>query len=280
MPDRPRHPGLAAFLTLLAPGLGQIYNGEWAKAIVLLAVTIPLGIVFVLLLFSPWFQIVLPLAIVAGLVLWVYAMVDAMKTADRFAESYELKPFNRVVVYVAIALAFGITRGLFAEFFRSTFIQAFRVPSEAMMPTIVPGDYVFVDRRPSARTPRRGDLVVFPNPQNPRTQYIKRVVGTAGDRIEIHDKTLFVNGNAQAENYVVHIDPATHPGSFDPRDNMDAYVVPHGNYFVLGDNRDNSLDSRFFGPVAHIDGKLRGIYWSWDPERHAARWDRVGRLLE
>ena len=277
MTDRPRKPALAAFLTLLAPGLGQIYNGEWAKALVLLSVTIPLVIAVVLLLFSPWFHFVLPLAIVAGQGLWAYAMFDAVKTAGRFSASYELKPFNRVLVYVAIVLAFGITRGLFTEFLRSTFVQAFRVPSEAMMPTLVPGDYVFADRRPSARTPRRGDLVVCANPEKPRAQFIKRVVGTAGDRIEIRDKTLFVNGHAQAENYVIHIDPATHQG---PRDNMDAYVVPHGSYFVLGDNRDNSLDSRFFGPIEHIDGKLRGIYWSWDPQRHAARWERVGRLLE
>ena len=277
MTDRPRKPALAAFLTLLAPGLGQIYNGEWAKALVLLSVTIPLVIACVLLLFSPWFHFVLPLAIVAGLGLWVYAMYDALRTAERFSESYELKPFNRVFVYVAIVLAFGITRGLFTELVRSTFIQAFRIPSEAMMPTIVPGDYVFADRRPSARTPRRGDLVVCATPENPRAQFIKRVVGTAGDRIEIRDKTLFVNGHAQAENYVIHIDPAIHQG---PRDNMDAYVVPHGTYFVLGDNRDNSLDSRFFGPIEHIDGTLRGIYWSWDPERHAVRWNRVGRLLE
>jgi signal peptidase I len=278
MVDRPRRWPLAGFLSFIAPGLGQIYNGEWAKALVLLAVYIPFGIFLGILLFTPWFPLALPLALLFVLAFWVYATVDAILVSRRLGQAYELQWFNRVVVYVGLVFIAAVARETVTVFLRATVVQAFRIPSESMLPTLEVGDFVFADKRPIGKQVTRGDVIAFVDPEDPRRQYIKRVVAVGGDRVELRDKALVLNGHVQAETYVVHIAPSTHPGEFDPRDNFGPYPVPQGTLFVLGDNRDNSNDSRFWGPLKQslVIGKILRIYWSWDPEAHAARWNRIG----
>jgi signal peptidase I len=160
-----------------------------------------------------------------------------------------------------------------------------------MLETLLVGDYLFVNkldygpmipftttRLPGLRQPQPGDVIVFQFPDDPRRDYIKRCVAVGGQTVEVRDKQLYVDGRKRIEPYVQHIDPTVHPASFDPRDNFGPVQVPPGNLFMMGDNRDNSNDSRFWGPVKMdlVKGRAMFLYWSWDGER---RWPRFHRIL-
>ncbi len=161
---------------------------------------------------------------------------------------------------------------------RSNIVKAYRFPSKSMEPTLLMGDRVLVDRREAARNPKRGDLIVFEYPEDPSRDFLKRVVAVGGDTLEIKDKVLYLNGKVENEPYAVYQDKDVRPAGVDQRDNFGPQVIPKDSYFVMGDNRDKSYDSRYFGvvPKNKIKGTVRGIYWSWDRERHSIRWDRIG----
>ena len=139
------------------------------------------------------------------------------------------------------------------------------------------------------RNPDRGDIVVFKYPKDPSKDFIKRVIGLPGDRIEIRNKKVFVNGQVLVEPYARFTDPRILPASVSPRDNLGPLIVPPHSLFVMGDNRDESYDSRFWKYVdeSALKGKAFIIYWSWnkngeftlDPDRCFVRWNRIGRLL-
>jgi signal peptidase I len=132
------------------------------------------------------------------------------------------------------------------------------------------------------KNPRRGDIVVFKYPVDPNKDFIKRVVGIPGDVIEIRDKQLYVNGQQVNHEYGVYTDPRVLPAHVRPRDNFGPVTVPEHSLFVMGDNRDESFDSRFWGFVDFkaLNGKAFMIYWSWDKENFGVRWDRLGNLLK
>ena len=192
---------------------------------------------------------------------------------------------------------------VFATFARTWVVQAFKIPSGSMEQNLLIGDHILVNKfvyGPTrsawervllpGRTVERGDVVVFQFPADPDRDFIKRCVGLPGDTIELRDKTLLVNGRpAGDEAYVFHTDSRTFPRlpllseSLWRRDNFGPYVVPAGQYFFLGDNRDNSNDSRFWGPVDEtaIKGRALLVYWSSDlpplPE-NASLGARLGSL--
>ncbi len=164
---------------------------------------------------------------------------------------------------------------LFLALFIRTFIaQAFKIPSESMLQTLVVGDHLLVSKFSygvkipftdsylfEGDDPQYGDVVVFKYPKEPSLDYIKRVVGRPGDVIEMRDKQLYRNGQAVKEEYTRNSDPQ---GIYPTRDNFGPYTVPDGEYFMLGDNRDNSQDSRYWGSVkkSAMHGKAWRIYWS------------------
>lgn len=175
---------------------------------------------------------------------------------------------------------------------RSSVVQAFWVPSGSMLPTIQIGDHLFVNKLaysvhvPLIGTelwelggPKRGEVVVFVSPVDHRTDLIKRIVAVAGDTIEIRNKQVHVNGELVLDSHASFVDPQVSPSG--PRDNFGPTVVPEGKFFVLGDNRDRSYDSRFWGfaDVKDVKGKATFIYWSWDSERHWPRFERLGRFI-
>jgi signal peptidase I len=171
-------------------------------------------------------------------------------------------------------------------------VQAFRIPSESMVPTLLVGDFLFVNkfeygakvpfthfRLPGITKPHPGDVIVFQYPQDLTRDYIKRCVATGGQTVQVANKGLIVEGRPQEEPFVQHGDPVVRPASIDPRDNFGPYTVPPGNLFMMGDNRDNSNDSRYWGPVDFdlVRGKAMFIYWSWDGDRN---WPRFQRLFK
>jgi signal peptidase I len=179
-------------------------------------------------------------------------------------------------------------------FLRAFVIQAFRIPSESMRDTLLVGDFLFVNkfeygpkipftsvRLPGVRKPQRGDVIVFQFPQDPSKDFIKRCVATPGETVEIRDKQVLVNGEPLREPYVIHLDPEVRPAGFDYRDNYGPYTVQPGELFMMGDNRDNSNDSRFWGALEMnlVKGRAMFLYWSWDGAKHWPRWNRIFDLI-
>lgn len=185
---------------------------------------------------------------------------------------------------------------LLALFIRAFVVQAFKIPSGSMQDTLLIGDYILVNKfiygvkLPftdytviPVKEPKRGDIIVFKYPQDPSKDFIKRVVAVGGDTVEIRDKKVFVNNEAvQDQAYAIHSDPSVRPFGFDPRDNLHPITVPEDKLFVMGDNRDESNDSRFWGfvDVSAVRGKAFMLYWSWDREDFGARWNRIGKIIE
>lgn len=182
-----------------------------------------------------------------------------------------------------------------ALFIRTFIVQAFKIPSESMLNTLLVGDHLLVNKfsygvkLPFVGTtivpvgdPDYGDIIVFEYPKNPSVDYIKRIIGMPGDTIEVRDKEVYRNGEKLVEPYVIHKDPHIQPTV---RDNMPPRVVPEGHYFVMGDNRDHSADSRFWGFVGRdaIIGKSMIMYWSWNQNPQGptdlVRWNRIGRII-
>ena len=183
---------------------------------------------------------------------------------------------------------------LFATFARTFVFQAFKIPSGSMEENLLIGDHILVNkfiygprtfRIEKALLPfrdvRRGDVVVFRWPVDPSRDFIKRAVGLPGDVVRVVDKRLYVNGRPVAdESYTYHNDPVTYPrgptqSPGHSRDNFGPVRIPPGSYFCLGDNRDNSHDSRFWGvvPANHLKGRAFVIYWSFDEDpAEAVEW--------
>ncbi|NPA38964.1 MAG: signal peptidase I [Thermodesulfobacteria bacterium] len=188
---------------------------------------------------------------------------------------------------IAIALILAI-------FIRTFIVQAYKIPSGSMIPTLLVGDYILVNklaygiRNPFKNDyivmwskPHRKDVVVFTYPLNKKLDFIKRVIGLPGDTIQIINKKVYVNGKPLNEPYVQHTDKNVYPAGVSPRDNFGPVKVPPGDVFVMGDNRDESYDSRFWGfvPIKYIKGKALIIYFSWDPKRFRIRFNRIGKLI-
>ncbi len=183
---------------------------------------------------------------------------------------------------------------LIAVFIRTFIMQAYKIPSRSMVPKLVVGDHLLVNKFiygvkiPYFRKtiipitdPQRGDIVVFIYPNDRSKDFIKRVIGVAGDKIEIKNKKIFLNGKEYTDSYGIYSDSVTYPGVMQPRDNFGPVTVPAASLFVMGDNRDESADSRYWGFVdlKDVEGKALIIYWSWNSEDHNLRWQRIGNLL-
>ncbi len=183
---------------------------------------------------------------------------------------------------------------ILALFIRTFFVQAYKIPSGSMIPTLLIGDHILVNkmvygiRNPftrevwfNGRLPKRQEIVVFIYPQNRKLDFIKRVIGLPGDVVEIRNKQVYVNGKPLREPYVRHSDPKILPRELSPRDNFGPVKVPPGYIFVMGDNRDESYDSRFWGfvPLKDVKGKAFIIYFSWDSRHFRPRLTRIGKLI-
>lgn len=184
-----------------------------------------------------------------------------------------------------------VTALILALIIRTYVIQAFKIPSGSMLQTLLIGDHILVnkfiygtklpfsDKRILVFTkPKRGDIIVFKYPEDPSRDFIKRVIGVEGDIIEERNKIVYVNGKPLNEPYVQHTDNSV---GIEPRDNFGPYLVPKNKLFVMGDNRDQSYDSRYWGYVdmKDVKGKAFIIYWSWDNIRKIPRLNRIGKLI-
>ncbi|MEO5356784.1 MAG: signal peptidase I [Nitrospirae bacterium YQR-1] len=187
-----------------------------------------------------------------------------------------------------------VTALVLALIIRTFVVQAFKIPSGSMIPTLLVGDHIlvnkfiygiqipFTDKRIFAfNHPQRGDVVVFKFPQDPSRDFIKRVVAKGGDTVEVLNREVYVNKKKLDESYIQHSDNVENKDMV-PRDNMSALTVPINKIFVMGDNRDHSYDSRFWGfvDISAVRGEALFIYWSWDKEKTSVRFRRIGRAIK
>lgn len=217
--------------------------------------------------------------------------------AEKPARKSVVREYAEAIVIALIA----------ALFLRAFVVQAFKIPSGSMIPTLEVGDHILVNklaygvRSPDINwlplvgcvdlsngshlvewdTPRRGDVVVFVYPRDRCKDFIKRVVGVPGDVVEIRNKRVYINGGPVEDAHAFHEDPDLAYGSNRGRDNYGPVEVPEDHIFVMGDNRDRSYDSRFWGfvPVRDVRGRAFIKYFSWDSDNSHPRWSRIGNFI-
>lgn len=298
-----RSPWLAALLSFIVVGLGQVYAGRLVRGLVyclVFSLAIPVTILF-LAYRGPVPTV--PFGLLGAIVLLgltLAAAVDAYLVAARTEPDYELKAYNHAIVYVLFGLlTLGSTIG-YSLHIRSSLFEAFRVSAASMYPTIAVNDRILVDKTAYRKAvPQRGDIVLFhPPTRGWRSNYIKRIVALGGDTVSMRNGDLYVNGNRLSRERI-STEAQRRPSAKTPqgeifresnegmtyriflqtdrpqdRADFEDITIPEHHCFVMGDNRDESLDSRQFGPIPYavIVGRADYAYWP------AHDWSRFGRL--
>jgi signal peptidase I len=276
MKRKKRIPIIAAILSFITPGLGQLYNGQIVKGICFFLVLLLIPII--LLLAGLHFQFYgLVVILLFSICLWLFIIGEAYFSAKRKKEVV-LKRYNKWYVYLLIILLMLGTNIIPADFMANIASEtlrfnAYKMPTGSMEPTLSIGDYLIADFKYFKKNElQRGDLVILQYPKDPTKVFIKRVIALEGEKIEIKDKQVYVNDEAIPESYKVHKGANLYDAI---RDNFGPELVPSDHCFVLGDNRDNSMDSRYWGflPIKNIKGKPLYIYWAKDKKR-------IGKKIE
>lgn len=261
-----RNPFLAALLSLLFTGLGQVYNGKAGLGIVFFLISGALFLLWGVLGWPHHFTGLVAYA-VAGTVLWLFIAVHAFIQARRMGET-ELKRYQKTAVYaffiiISLGSIFVPARTWMSPLLG---ISPYKMATASMLPTLQKDDFLMANPRAyHSQTPKRGDLIIFDYPQNRAVRFIMRVIASEGETVEIKNKQVFIDSEPLQESYKVHEEAAT----VNARDNFGPLKIPAGNCFVLGDNRDNSNDSRFWGalPIANVKGRALYVYWANDKKR-------------
>ncbi len=265
-----RRPICAFLLSFVSPGLGQVYNGEFKKAILMyVALFLLLAVLLSTGLFFKFYGMISCLAILVGF--YLYIALEASFSA-RHLKEFSLRPYNRWYLYVALFLISNFAiQPLVGFIIRNNLLVAkpYKIASTGMEPALLAGDHLVAHMEYYRRyRPQRGDLILFSAPHDPTKDFLKRVIALEGEKIEIIQSRIYINDQ-------LIDDPWAYPGdgqSQKPIPQMDNYgpeVVPKSCYFVLGDNRRNSLDSRVWGflDASKIRGKPLYVYWSKDRTR-------------
>lgn len=258
------NPRIAFLLSLITPGLGQVYAGQPARGTLFYSLGYLIALALCLGNMARDFRgLVLLLAALTTLAFLVSA--DAYGCAGK-SGAHPNAPYNRWYVHIAAIVLNTLVAGPLITFALRgpTGIAITRIASNTLEPALMEGDYVVVGTRPYERQkPRRGEVVVFPHGRDPASQFIKRIVGLEGESVEMVDKRVYLDGRLFDDPWGVSHDREVIPASRGARDNIPRTLVPRGFVFVLGDNRDISFDSRYFGPVetGTIRGKALYVLW-------------------
>lgn len=295
---------LAGFLSFLVPGLGQVYNGQETKGLffyILLSVWGGFLISLVYYLLKPPITpmnigIICIMALIS-MILWLLIIFESICTARRISSDYTLKRYNRWYIYllliVIIRLVDASVENVVIE---NTIVKAYKIPAGSMMPTLLIGDHFICDLSYyRSHNPERGDIVLFKWPMDESKDFVKRIIGIPGDTIQIMNDDIYINNEKlelkfvgkyklgqgkEADMYQETLGNI----SYQVLDQNKGYkdfgpiTASEGEYFVMGDNRDNSSDSRYWGMVKRhqIFGKPVFIYFSWD--RRIPAWNVFSRL--
>ncbi|MGB3477944.1 MAG: signal peptidase I [bacterium] len=258
---------VAIIFSILAPGLGQIYCGHLIRGLIFLGLltSVSFGKNFILLLAmqqssTPYFT--LSIIILLLISVYILAMLDSILLAQRHGLEFTGKGYNKWYIYLPVfALAFLVIRPIGLHPF---IVQAYIMPWKGMIPTIYNGNRILVDNLTyDSKKACRGDIIAFKHPDNQKSKHVKRVIGLPGETIEIRNKQVYIDGNILHESYVVHYDLLNEVSRvYEFRDSFPLTLIPRGQYFVMGDNRDYSADSRLWGFLDHalIEGEVKAIY--------------------
>lgn len=292
-----RKPWVAAALSTLCCGLGQVYCGRLSRGLAMYAVSMLFGpAVLLIMLGNSAFWLIVFLATVAAVTLvYVASIVDAQRLAVRMAgQPSEARRGHRPVLLWGMALtSIPCTLG-FGFSLRSNVVEAFRIPTSSMEPTLMKGDRFLANKRNiDSREMERGDVVVFRMPTNPEQRWVKRIVGLPGDTVEMRSGEVFINGKALKRELVKSAaESATDQeprafyenngerryqvliGGLDENADLPRQIVPDDSYFVLGDHRGLSHDSRKFGTISRRE-MVGVVTWLYSP---AGSWERFGAV--
>ena len=295
-PNR-RRPWIAVFLSLLMPGMGQIYCGSITNGLVLMLTVIMFSTMWMLIMIVDRVREGTPIAV--SFVAWgfvllatVVAAIDAYRRARRTRYDYVLKEYNNWGVYLGLLWICGAGTLGFTAIVKMNLFEAFRVPVNSMVPTMMAGDRAIANKMSyDHKNPEYGDVVLFKGPGNRRENYIKRVIALAGDTVEIKDCQLFINGKKLERKWVekkmIQMGKQKVEGDVfletngnarykifisDQKKDFGPMTVPDYHCFLMGDNRNHSKDSRTFGSlsVGALKGQFTQIYW---PLQHKATLD-------
>ncbi|MFH0781873.1 MAG: signal peptidase I [Pseudomonadota bacterium] len=269
-------------VVILAPaimiGLSYVFSAaplSYKKSLVLCLQISVIGIVLQLLTFSIT-TLLPPLYSILNIVLLIVLLVLIIALIKKKVQTTVPKAILIQIINIVFAVSITLV-------FKQYVIQAFKIPAESNVPTILIGDHVLVNKYIyKFHQPQKNDWVIFKFPKDEKIDYLKRIVALPGDQVEIKDKILYINNQLVSEPFVINSTASIIDQSKSPRDNFGPVTVPEKSYFVLGDNRDNSFDSRFWGFVKEdkIMGKVEIVYFSYNNQAKSIRYDRVGLKLK
>lgn len=266
-----KEPWLGVFLNMIFPGLGEFYAKRKTRALIIIAVSVFLSCIaiFGIYLLTNTDIAVTKLLLIAGIALVIFGtvfglfvLVDGFLCTKNYNITSGVKPSNaavRVLSIIGCIILFltGWIQSPLANYIRNNVVQAFRIPTGTMQPTLNVGDRILVDKRAYVKSmPQRWDVVIFNYPEDKRKLFIKRVVGLPGETLEIKEGNIIANGKRTESKFYYY-------NGGDYGKEGQEIEIPQNNYFVLGDNSTSSRDSRYFGfvPMEDIVGKGTKIYW-------------------
>jgi len=280
---KPRKSWVGGVLNVI-PGLGHIYCGRVRQGILMFLFCHIVSVGALLIGLIPHLPYSIFLAIMIFIASRLLPIVHSVLIAKREGVGYELKLYNKWYIYMGIFLFYGLVfQPIIGSLIKSNLVQAYRISSNSMNPTLLAGDHILVDKfMYRIKQLPRGDVIIYIYPKEPSKDFVGRIVALEGDIVEVKDKKLHINGEKYIEDYIINSDSNIFPSDRQPRDNFGPVTVPSGFLFIMGDNRDNSYDSRFWGFLANekVKGKVIKIYFSWDKDLGSVRWDRIGKIIE
>ena len=290
-----RYASLAVFFSLISPGMGHLYVGKWKTAIL-----IPFFLLLIIA-FMGWTKLVFlsegmsNIALIM-IVFYLFVMISSF-VAARNPSSHNLNTSQKWYLYILFLVVLAVINTAVMDHRGKLFgFEPFRIPASSMLPTMMVNDFMMVDTWAyDNKEPDIGDIIVFDYPRDRKIKYVKRLIGKGGDHIVYSNKVLYINGKVikreligeysktameyKMDEYNEYLAGRTNKILLTPsRPAIDSeYIVPEGHYFVMGDNRDNSNDSRYWGVFPHdyLHGKVEYIWFSIDNDMNV-RSDRMG----
>jgi signal peptidase I len=264
--SKKRKPLLAFFLSVVAPGLGQIYNGQFKKGISYL---VGFYLVYILssFLLPTFYGMIFYLMVTVGF--FFFIVIDALRGANKL-KAITLKPFNKWYVYLIIFVISNVAvRPFLGLTIRNHIVRPYKIRSNTMVPALLVGDRLIADMRDhKSQKPQRGDIVIFEYPKDPSKDFIKRVIGTEGEKVEILKNKIYIDDQLLDDPWGYFEDGGFVKKYFEI-DTFEPVVVPKDALFVLGDNRNNSQDSRHWGfvNIEKVKGRALYLYWAKNKNR-------------
>lgn len=276
----PRRPWLAVVANLGTAPLGHVYAGAPLRGVVITAAAIAAGVGALLLAVKVPSAAVVNASLISIVLLQLLPAVDAWRMVRGSGESYRLKAYNKWYIYLGLIAVLMVVGPAIRDNARKL-VRAYKISAESMAPGLIAGDQILADNTAYFRTPpKRFDVVVFQSPEKADTTLLKRVIGLPGETVEVRNRHVWING-APLDDPYAHLTNEETDSNAPKHDDMKPLQLDGESYFLMGDNRNHSYDSRFFGPIrgSSILSRVHTIYLSLIAEPLGIRWERTGMVV-